>query len=65
VLLDLFRHLQGPLGEGLCCSVHQALKGASGLGSFSVVPHIRNLKGKPLWGLYCSGASAGVWGERS
>ena len=39
------------MGFFLCCSAHQALKGPSGLGSLSVVPHIRTLKGKPLWGL--------------
>ena len=45
----------------LWCLVHQALKGALWVGSFSVFPCVRRLKGQPL---YCSAAGVGVWGER-
>ena len=41
--------------------VHQALKGAPGVGSYSVVQCVRHLMGQAL---YCSAASAGVWGVR-
>ena len=41
--------------------VHQALKGAPGVGSYSVVQCVRHLMGQAL---YCSAASAGVWGLR-
>ena len=44
----------------LCCSAHQALKGAPWVGSYSVVQCVRCLMGQPL---YCSAAHAGMWGE--
>ena len=58
------RHTEGaPLtGVLFCKSVHQALKGAPWVGSCSVVQCIRRLTGQPL---YCSAASAGVWGEKA
>ena len=58
------RHTEGaPLtGVLLCKSAHQALKGAPRVGSCSVVQCIRRLTGQPL---YCSAASAGMWGERA
>ena len=53
-----FRHLEGFLpGVLLCCSTHQAHRGAPSLGSYSVVQCIRHLMGQPL---YCSAANA--WG---
>jgi len=57
------RHIEGdPLaGVLLCRLAHQALKGAHWVGSYSVVQLFRHLMGQPL---YCSAASAGVWGER-
>ena len=65
-------------GVLLCCSAHQAHRGAPWLGSFSLDRHIRHLQGHPGWGpcvvqcirhlmgqpLYCSAADAGVWRER-
>ena len=55
-------HWGSPLaGVLLCKSVHQALKGAPWVGSYSVVQHIRHLMGQPLC---CSPVDAGMWGER-
>ena len=56
------RHTKGPPLPGvlLCRWVHQALKGAPWVGSYSVVQCIRRLSGQPL---YCSATNAGVWGE--
>ena len=52
---------RGPLpGLLLCCSAHQAFKGAPWVGSYSVGPYIRHLMGQPS---YCSAASSGMWGE--
>ena len=48
------------LGVLLCNSVHQALKGASWVGSYSVVQCLRRLMAQPL---YCSAANTVVWGE--
>ena len=45
----------------LCRSVHQALKGACWVGSYSVVQCIRRLMGQAFC---CSAAHAGVKGER-
>ena len=47
-------------GVLLCCLVHQAHRGATGAGSYSVVQRIRRLMGQPL---YCSPTDAGC-GER-
>ena len=53
---------RGPAGWGLLCrQVHQSLKGAPWVGSYSVVPFIRHLVDQPL---YCSAADAGLWDER-
>ena len=50
---DLCVHLQGRNrslpGVLLCCSAHQALKGAPWVGSYSVVQCIRHLMGQPLY----------------
>ena len=55
-------HRGAPLaGARLCRSVHQALKGAPWVGSYSVVQCIRHLMGQPL---YCLATSAGLWGQR-
>ena len=48
-------------GVLLCCLVHQSLKGAPWVGSYSVVQCVRHLMGQPL---YCSAADARLWGER-
>ena len=50
-----------PNGVILCRSVHQALKGAPWVGSYSEVQCLRHLMGKPL---YCSAADTGMWGKR-
>ena len=57
------RHIEGdPLaGVLLCRLANQALKGAHWVGSYSVVQFFRRLMGQPL---YCSAASADVWGKR-
>ena len=55
--LLLQAHREAPLA-GL---VHQSLKGAPWVGSYSVVQCVRLLMGQPL---YCSVADAGVWEER-
>ena len=48
-------------GVLLCrSSVHQALKGSTWMGSYSVVECVRRLTGQPL---YCAAADAGVWWE--
>ena len=79
--LHPFRHLEGSLARGLslllgasgtqrgplpgiplCRLVHQAHKGAPCVWSYSVVQGISCLMGQPL---YCSAASAGVWGNGS
>lgn len=53
---------RGPAGWGLLCrQVHQSLKGAPWVGSYSEVPFIRHLVDQPL---YCSAADAGLWDER-
>ena len=55
-------HRRVPLGGVLLCiSMHQALKGAPWVGSYSVVKCIRLLMGQPL---YCSAANACMLGER-
>ena len=55
-------HRRGSLtGVLLCGLAHQSLKGAPWVGSYSVVHCVGCLMGQPL---YCSAASAGVWGER-
>ena len=55
------RPIKGPpAGVLLCKSVHLALKGAPWVGSCSVAQCVRNLMAHPL---YCSAASAGMWGE--
>ena len=41
--------------------VHQSLKGAPWVGSYSVVQCVRHLMGQSL---HCSAANAGMWGER-
>ena len=64
VLLYCLAHQahKGTLGEVLLCRLaRQALKGASWMGSYSVVRCIRCLMGQPL---YCLAANAGVLGER-
>ena len=48
-------------GVLLCCLVHQSLKGAPWVGSYSVVQCIRHLMGQPL---YCLATNAGLWGQR-
>jgi len=48
-------------GVLLCCSGHQSLQGAPWVGSYSVVQSIKCFMCQPL---YCSGANAGMWGER-
>ena len=48
-------------GVLLYCLAHQAHRGAPWLGSYSVVQCVRRLMGQPL---YCSAASADVWGKR-
>ena len=48
-------------GVLLCSLVHQSLKGASWVGSYSVVQFVRHLVGQPL---YYSAANDGMWGER-
>ena len=54
-------HRGAPLpGVLLCSLMHQSLIGAPWVGSYSVVQGVRHLMGQPL---YCSTASAGVWGE--
>ena len=56
------RHLKGPPGVFLLCSsVHQSLKGAPWVGSYSVIQCIRCLMGQPL---DCSAVDAGMWRER-
>ena len=55
-------HRGPPLaGVLLCRSTCQALKRAPQVGSYSAVQYVRHLMGQPL---YCSAASAGIWGER-
>ena len=65
VLLCCSAHLahSGPplTGVLLCRLVHQTLKGAPWVESYSVVQHVRCLMGQPL---YCSAADVGMWGER-
>ena len=54
-------HKGAPLTGVLIGLAHQALKGAPWVASYCVVQCIRHLMGQPL---YCSAASAGLWGER-
>ena len=55
-------HKLAPLaGVQLRCSTFQALKGATWVGSYSVVQCIRHLMGQPL---YCLATNAGLWGQR-
>ena len=56
------RHTEGPpSGVLLCRLVHQALKGAPWVESYSVVQGVRRLMGQSLC---CSASDAGMWGER-
>ena len=56
------RHIEGSVTAVLLCRlVHRSLKGGHWVGSYSVVQCVRCLMGQPL---YCSAASAGMWGER-
>ena len=60
--LHPFRHLESFLTWGpSLLFVHQTLKGAPLLGSYSIVQYVRHLMSQPL---YCSAVDAGVWGER-
>ena len=53
---------RGPMAGVLLCRLgHQALKGVTWVGSYSVVQCIRHLMGQPL---YCLATSAGLWGQR-
>ena len=55
-------HRGAPVAGVLLCNLgHQSLKGASWMGSYSVVQCIRHLIGQPL---YCSAANAGMCGRR-
>ena len=56
--LLLQAHREAPLA-GL---VHQSLKGAPWVGSYSVVQCVRLLMGQPL---YCSAANIGMWGREA
>ena len=56
VLLHPLSHLEGSLAWGPSL-MHQALKGAPWVGSYSVVQFIRHLMGQPL---YCLAANAGM-----
>ena len=63
LLFCLVRQAHGvaPLAEVLLCiSACQVLKGAPGVGSYTVVQCVRHLMGQPL---YYSGADAGMQGE--
>ena len=62
LLLCPFRHLEGSLAWGPCRLLHQALKGAPWVGSYSVVQCVRHLMGQPF---YRSATDAGLWGDRS
>ena len=56
------RHIEGSVTAVLLCRlVPRSLKGGHWVGSYSVVQCVRCLMGQPL---YCSAASAGMWGER-
>ena len=48
-------------GVLLCCSAHQAYRGAPWVGSYSVVQCVRHLMGQSL---YWPAANAGMWRER-